>query len=283
MRWMNGNGWGDGQSCTSQQLQTLQDQMQDNHNTDLIMQGINGNSAAIREASDKMGCNFNALNTAICGVNNSIAQLSSQTGFSAERIINAVNTGDCNVIQALKDCCCTTQKTILEQGYQNQLANERQTYSITNTISNLGSDMQRGFTTSDFQTQTQTCALQNTIRDTSTNSTNSILAKLDAIQNQNLLDKIDALREKNAEQAVIINNAQQSTLFGQMINAATAPINSALNSFGKELSEIQCKLPQTVTLPYSCATAVPTATLYNGYSFSPYSGGCGCGYNSLWG
>jgi len=28
------------------------------------------------------------------------------------------------------------------------------------------------------------------------------------MQNQQLLDKIDALREKNSEQAVVINNAQ---------------------------------------------------------------------------
>jgi hypothetical protein len=33
------------------------------------------------------------------------------------------------------------------------------------------------------------------------------------MQNQALLDKIDALREKNGEQAVVINNAQQTATF----------------------------------------------------------------------
>lgn len=268
MRWMN-NGWGDQNGCvdasTQRQIQTLQDAMHDNHNTDLIMQGINGNADAIREAADKMGCNYNILNQAICGVNSSIQQLGGQLGFSAERVINAVNMGDCNVIQALKDCCCTTQKSILEQGYQNQLANERQTYNITNSINTLGDAMQRGFTTSDFQTQTQTCSLQNTIRDTSATSTNSILAKLDAIQNQSLLDKIDALREKNSEQAVVINNSQQSALFGQMIASATQPINASLAGLTKEVADIQCKLPNTVTLPFSCATAIPTSLAYQGF------------------
>jgi hypothetical protein len=41
--------------------------------------------------------------------------------------------------------------------------------------------------------------LANTIRDTGTANTNAIIAKLDAMQNQQLLDKIDALRERNSE------------------------------------------------------------------------------------
>jgi hypothetical protein len=60
--------------------------------------------------------------------------------------------------------------------------------------------------------------LQNTIKDVSTTNTNAIIAKLDQMQTQALLDKISTLQEKNSEQAVIINNAQQSALFNQMIN-----------------------------------------------------------------
>lgn len=207
MRWMN-NGWGENGDCQnaglSRQIQTLQEQMQDNHNSDLIMQGINGNADAIREAADKIGCNFNVLNQAVCGIRSSIDQVSGQLGFTGERIINAVNSGDCKVIEAINSCCCNTQKAILEQGYQNQLANERQTYQITNSVDSVGRSVERGFCDSAYATQTQTCALQNTIRDTSNANTNQIIAKLDAMQNQALLDKIDALREKNSQQAVII-------------------------------------------------------------------------------
>ena len=118
--------------------------------------------------------------------------------------------------------------------------------------------MSRWFCDNAYATQAQTCALQNTIRDTSTDNTNQIISKLDAMQNQALLDKIDALREKNSQQAVIINNAQQSNLFGQMITNATAPINATLASLSKEVSDIQCKLPSTVTLPQNNTIAVPT-------------------------
>lgn len=110
---------------------------------------------------------------------------------------------------------------------------------------------------------TQTCALQNTIRDTGTANTNQIIAKLDAMQNQALLDKIDALREKNSQQAVVINNAQQTAAFGQMIGQATSPIVAAVNALQSDVNGIKCKLPETVTLPYISVLLLYLLRLYS--------------------
>lgn len=259
MRWMNGNGeFGNSDPNVQRQLQTLQEQMQDNHNSDLMMQAIKGNSQALQDLSTRLSCDANALQAAVQNVQSSIATVGNQVGFSSERIINAVNQGDCSVIQAIKDCCCNTQQSILKMGYDNQIQNQNQTYQLTNSINDVSNTLQRGFCDTTHATQSQTCALSNTIKDTGTANTNQIIAKLDAMQNQALLDKIDSLREKNSQQAVIINNAQQSTLFNQMINAATAPINASLASLTKEVSDIQCKLPSTVTLPQNNTIAVPT-------------------------
>ena len=259
MRWMNGNGeFGNSDPNVQRQLQTLQEQMQDNHNSDLMMQAIKGNSQALQDLSTRLSCDANALQAAVQNVQASIATVGNQVGFSSERIINAVNQGDCGVIQAIKDCCCNTQQSILKMGYDNQIQNQNQTYQLTNSINDVSNTLQRGFCDTTHATQSQTCALSNTIKDTGTANTNQIIAKLDAMQNQALLDKIDSLREKNSQQAVIINNAQQSTLFNQMINAATAPINASLASLTKEVSDIQCKLPSTVTLPQNNTIAVPT-------------------------
>lgn len=259
MRWMNGNGeFGNSDPNVQRQLQTLQEQMQDNHNSDLMMQAIKGNSQALQDLSTRLSCDVNALQAAVQNVQSSIATVGNQVGFSSERIINAVNQGDCGVIQAIKDCCCNTQQSILKMGYDNQIQNQNQTYQLTNSINDVSNTLQRGFCDTTHATQSQTCALSNTIKDTGTANTNQIIAKLDAMQNQALLDKIDSLREKNSQQAVIINNAQQSALFNQMINAATAPINASLASLTKEVSDIQCKLPSTVTLPQNNTIAVPT-------------------------
>ena len=298
MRWMNGGDWGNngGDGCykaleasTQRQIQTLQDQMQDNHTSDLLMQAIQGNNNAIQEAATRLGCDVNAIASSIQGVRSDIATVGSQLGFSSERIINAVNQGDCGVIQALKDCCCETQKSILTNNYENRLAIGDATRSLKDSVNYVGLQVEKGFANTNYETQAQTCALQNTIRDAGTANTNAIIAKLDAMQNQQLLDKIDALREKNSEQAVIINNAQQSAAFNQMLNSYTAPIASAVNTLQTELASVKCRLPETVTLPYSCATAVPSSLFYNGaVGVNTFNNGWGtwnqgCCNNSLWG
>lgn len=297
MRWMNGNGdWGNNDNCykaleasTQRQIQTLADQMQDNHTSDILMAAIQGNNSAIQDAATRLGCDVNAIASAIQGVRSDIASVGSQLGFSSERIINAVNQGDCGVIQALKDCCCETQKSILTSNYENRIALDHAAGSLKDSVNFVGLQVEKGFSNTNYETQAQTCALQNTIRDAGTANTNAIIAKLDAMQNQNLLDKIDALREKNSEQAVVINNAQQTAAFSQMLNSYTAPIAAAVNTLQTELAGVKCRLPETVTLPYSCATAIPTNLLYNGaVGFNTFSSGyngwgnCGCP-NTLWG
>ena len=276
-RFFGNNGWGDRQNAETQ-LSAIREQMSTNQNTSLLMDAIKGNSAALGQLSSSLGCDFNTLKESICDVRNAVATVGGQVGFSSERVINAVERGDCSVVQAIKDCCCNTQKAILEMGYQNQLANCQQTNTIQNSINQVIDTVDKGFQTISFQNQTQACNLQNTVKDVTTLSTNQILAKLDAMQNQTLLDKIDALREKNSEQAVIINNAQQTATFGQMINAATAPIAAAVNVLQGDINSVKCKLPETVTLPYSCATAVPTSMVYS-WPYGAFSGYS----NSLWG
>lgn len=156
---MWGNNWND--SGHNAQIAALQNEMQDNHNSDLILQGINGNLSAIRELAGNLNCDFNTLNSAICDVKGGIDRLSGQVGFSAERIINAVNAGNCSVIQALKDCCCATQKSILEMGYQNQLQNCNQTNTIMTGINTVNTGLERGFSQVAYESQKQTCDLIN--------------------------------------------------------------------------------------------------------------------------
>jgi hypothetical protein len=74
-----------------------------------------------------------------------------------------------------------------------------------------------------------------------------------------------------------------------MLNSYTAPIANAVNTLQTELASVKCRLPETVTLPYSCATAVPSSLFYNGaVGINTFNGGwgawngCGCN-NSLWG
>ena len=134
----NGFGWGGNRGAMqTEQFDSLRNQIADNQNNQLAMDAIKGNASAIDQLATNLGCSVNSLQQAVCSVKSAIEGLGGKIGFSAERVINAVNMGDCNVIQAIKDCCCTTQKSILEMGYQNQIQNLQQTNTLQQGIIGL--------------------------------------------------------------------------------------------------------------------------------------------------
>lgn len=187
---MWGNGCSENGGCNNPQIAALQNQMQDNHNSDLILQGIGNSTGAVRELAANLNCDFNTLNSAICDVRGGIDRLAGQVGFSAERVINAVNMGDCNVIQALKDCCCTTQKAILEMGYQNQLAMCQQTGELRNGQRDIGVAISQGFAATAFQAQQDKCDIIRSSQD----NTQRIIDTLNNHWNQDLQQRYNDAR-----------------------------------------------------------------------------------------
>lgn len=179
----NGNGWGDcngGQAAQNIELQNqlaaIRSQLSDNQNSTLLMDAIKGNNVAIGQLASNLNCDFNALQNAICCVKSAIEQVGGQVGFSAERVINAVNMGDCNVIQAIKDCCCQTQQLVQRMGYENQLAQKDNIAAMQKGFCDLGFGMQsgfdrintgleRGFSQVGYETQKQTCDIINAGKD----------------------------------------------------------------------------------------------------------------------
>lgn len=158
----NGNGAG---AATTQgiemqaQLNAIRTQLQDNQNADCIKSAIQGNGFALSQLAQTLNIDYNALQKCCCDVQAAIQQVAGQVGFSAERVINAANMGDLNIIQQLKDCCCTTQKAILEQGYQNQLAICNQTGELRNGQRDLGVAIAQGFAQVGYQQAADKCEI----------------------------------------------------------------------------------------------------------------------------
>lgn len=163
---MWGNGWdNNGQNAQNielqNQIQSLRSQISDNQNSNLVMDAIKGNAAAINQLASNMNCDFNTLNSAICDVRGGIDKLSGQVGFSSERVINSIVTGNLQMTQALKDCCCQTQQNIIKMGYDNQLGQKdivnqmQQGFSYTNT------GLERGFSNMGNIIQSVACDLKN--------------------------------------------------------------------------------------------------------------------------
>lgn len=157
------NGWGNGNNGVNTEFSLLQDQAQQNQNTNLLREAIRDNFSATQQLAQNLNCDFNTMQQCCCDLKQAIATVGGQIGFSAERVINAVNMGDCNVIQAIKDCCCGTQKEILKMGYENQLAICAQTRELRDGQRDLGQAITQGFASTSFETQKQTCDIINAI------------------------------------------------------------------------------------------------------------------------
>lgn len=169
-RFMYGDGW-NGQNGNVQrseiqsQIDSLRTQMSDNHNSDLLMGAIQGNNQDLKTLAANLNCDFNALQSSVCGIQAAIQDVGGKVGFSAERVINAANLGNLNIIQQLKDCCCTTQQNINSMGYENQLGQKdiinamQQGFCYTNT------GLERGFSNLGNLIQTVVCDLKNSGKD----------------------------------------------------------------------------------------------------------------------
>ena len=169
-RFMYDDGW-NGQNGNVQraeiqsQIDSLRNQMSDNHNSDLLMGAIQGNNQDLKTLAANLNCDFNALQSSVCGIQAAIQDVGGKVGFSAERVINAANLGNLNIIQQLKDCCCTTQQNINRMGYENQLGQKdiinamQQGFCYTNT------GLERGFSNLGNLIQTVVCDLKNSGKD----------------------------------------------------------------------------------------------------------------------
>lgn len=149
--------WGNDNCVNNCQLDSIRNQMSDNQNSNLIMDAVKGNNCAISQLASNLNCDFNSLNSAICDVRSGIQSVAGQVGFSAERVINAINLGDANLISALQNCCCQTQQNIIKMGYEQQLATCSQTNSIMNAFNTTNSGIERGFSSIGYQMATDKC------------------------------------------------------------------------------------------------------------------------------
>lgn len=153
----NGNGFGFGNNAGNamqnnelmNQINSLRQQIGDNQLSNIALDAIKGNQTAISTLANSLNCDINQLNMAVGNVRSAIDAVGGQVGFSSERVINAVGMGDAAITSKLQECCCSMKTAVLEQGYQSQLAIERQ----TNT---LGRDIEA------FQAQSQLQNCQNT-------------------------------------------------------------------------------------------------------------------------
>ena len=249
----NGNGLGFGGNrgmCANGQGGVMPI-LNNDANTAVIMQAVQRNGYDVQSLATALNTSSDAVMAAINGLGQQICSLGNQMGMNTNQIITALMQGNNAIATQLAECCCKTNNSITAMDGNIKLSICQQTHAINDTANSN--------------------ALM--LRDANQNNTNAIMAKLDQMQTQTLQDKIDALREKNSQQAVIINNGQQSAMFSQMITQATAPIGAAVQSLQSEIAGIKCKLPDTTTVQYSPVVGVPSCVAWQAGLANPLANG----------
>lgn len=228
-RLWGGNGYGfEGNYATSNAVQTsaiqdqigsLRNQISDNYNSNQIMNAIAGANVDLKSLANQIGCDFNALNGAINDVRSGVDRVAGQVGFSAERVINAVNLGDAGITSALKDCCCQTKTAIMQSGFDNQIATERQSSYLGSKIDNFRSDI----------------TLQNCQNHGST------ISRVDQLANgvTQGFASIGYQNSDNTNKIITAINAAQQRTSDQLSNHWTTELSQALQDAKFEISQLK--------------------------------------------
>lgn len=174
MRWMwGGNGYNDGNGY-GPGYAALQNQISDNQNVNNMLRELTQNQNVMQDIANRTNTSIDFVRNGICQLNAAIQQVEGTTKFSAERIINAANMGDTNIIMALKDCCCQNKELVQRMGYENQLGQKDLLFNLQQGHNDLGYKMQngferainateRGFSATAYESQRQTCDIINAI------------------------------------------------------------------------------------------------------------------------
>ena len=231
-------GYGDNVAGTGY----LSNQITNTAGRDLLMQAITGNGAAVQNLASSLNCDINSIKCAINGVQSSICQVGNQVGMSGQQIINAVQQGNMSLMQQIAQCCCDNKLLVTNMGYEGQIRDLQNTAQVTGRIDYLTNSVTQGFNSTAYETAQQTCALQNGMRD----------------QTQTILNKLDAIEDSRKDRQIADLTAQLTAATSRAERAAElAPITKAL-------SDIQCKQPNTVTVPYQPFVTVPNCIAYQG-------------------
>ena len=219
----------------------ISNQLNNDSGRELIMNAITAQGEAARTAiqtmSTMVGQDFNLLNGGIQSAQNTLNQIANAQGMSTLQLINAVQSGDAAITSTLQNCCCQTQKQIMEQGYQSQIATLNQT-------NQLGSQADR--------------------------NTNSLLNAINA-QTVAMNDQFCAARERDMQAKIDTQADIITQLRGQIDNAnqtaqITGYVNSLIAPLQAKVTEIADKQLPTVPVQWPQIQAVNTTPYMGGFN-----------------
>lgn len=227
----NGGFFGNGFGGFGGNAYGLANQMNNDNNTDLVMNAINGTDADVRQLATSLNADINETRSAINTVQAAIAQLSAQTGMGFLQVTNAIQSGDASLSRQLCECCCENRLLTTQQGYENRIQTIEQTNTLGNTINGNGR------------------AITDAIADLKTAMTSEFCN----VKEREMQNKINTQGDIITQLRGKLDNADQTAKFAAML----APMQSQINA-------IASKQPNTVPVQWPQLTAVNTTPYVNG-------------------
>lgn len=248
--WGNGfgGGWGSGSGAGF-----LSNQINNDSGRELLMNAINSNGEASRAAvaslSTMLGQDFNLVNSGVSAIRDGLSALTAQTGMSSLQIINAIQSGNAALASQLCQCCCDMKQLVTSQGYENQIATLSQTNALSGAI--VGSGQRTADAIADLKT--------------------TMVKEFCDARERDMAEKIEAQGNVISQLRGQIDNANQTA-------AITGYINNLVSPIAKEVDDIKCKLPNTVSVNWPNLQAVNvTPYVSGGYYQGGYNGYYGGG------
>lgn len=248
--WMGNNG---NNPTTQNQLAALQNQIQDNHNSDLLMNALQGNREAAQQIATTMNADFNQINSTLCAINSGLqrelAAANGNVNLASERILNGISQQTGILGSQVQNTGCGIKTTILEQGYQNQINNLNQTNQLGNNIQNAFNSLNTTLLNQGYQNQLANCqqtnnilqgfnSLTNTVQngftsigyqlntigcDIKQNSTNNTQKIIDYLVGTKQLDQATTIQQLRDE----IGRLQQTNTIISQLRTTTTPTTGA--------------------------------------------------------
>ncbi len=232
-----GNGWG----ANGGYGYGLANQLNNDNNTDLVMNAINGTDADVRLLATTLNADINQVTEAIHTVQNAIQAVGAQNGMGFLQVTNAVQSGNAAISRQLCECCCENRLLTTQQGYENRIQTIEQTNALNNTINGNGR------------------SITDAIADLKT----TMIGEFCSARERDMQDKINT-------QGNIINQLQDQIITDKQ----TITFNNAFKALDDKIDAIAAKQPNTVPVTWPNLMAVNNTPYMN-------QGFYGNGFNNI--
>ena len=273
--WFGGNGNGFGGNNGGAAAASLGAQATANQNTELLRAAISSNGEQSRQAiqtvSTMLGQDFATVSAQFGAINGILNNMAIQNATTPLQIINAIVGGNKDLQAEFANCCCQNKLLVTEQGYQAQLRTLEQTAAMNNGFAGVNTNIAATKAAQELSDCKQTYALT----DTMNRNFIAIDNKLDAMESQRKDREITALTAKVAQ---LESQGFTTAALGQ----AVAPINAQLAALAREVDDIKCNQPSTVSVQYPNLVAVNATPYVSGGFYQNGYNGNGWGYGNGW-